>query len=57
MQTEPYPQTNQEDIDAYVEQLSPLEKIAMNIAKEELKSSFCIEKSIGFMQWLAKRQE
>ena len=57
MQTEPYPQTNPEDIDAYIEQLSPLEKIAMSIAQEELKSSFCIEKSIGFMQWLAKQKQ
>ena len=56
MQTAPYPETNPAIIDKYLAQLSHLEKVAMQIAKEELKSSFCIEKSIGFMQWLAKQQ-
>lgn len=33
-------------IKEYIEQMTPLEKIAYEIAKTQLKSSFCIEKSI-----------
>ena len=32
----------------YIEQMSPLQKVAYEIAKVQLKSSFCIEKSIGY---------
>ena len=32
----------------YIEKLNPLEKIAYDIAVSRLKSSFDIEKSIGF---------
>ena len=55
MQTAPYPETDPAMIEKYFAQLSHLEKVAMQIAKEELKSSFCVEKSIGFMQWMAKQ--
>jgi len=35
----------------YVNQLDELEKIALDVAKEQLESSFSIEKSIGFLKW------
>ena len=31
-----------------------LEKIALEIAKNQLESSFNIEKSIGFLEWKSK---
>ena len=36
----------------YIDQLSPLEKVAYEIAKKHLKSSFCINKSIGYLEKL-----
>ena len=36
------------DIDAYIDNFNPLEKIAYEIAKTRLKTSFDIEKSIGY---------
>ncbi len=35
----------------YIEQLSPQELLALEIAKDHLKSSFVIEKTIGFIKW------
>jgi hypothetical protein len=35
-------------IEKYIESLNPLEKIAYEIARSRLKTSFDIEKSIGF---------
>jgi hypothetical protein len=37
----------------YLEQLSPAEKKALQIAQEHLKSSFHIERSNGFQEWFA----
>ena len=39
-------------IQKYIKQLSEVEKIAMQIAIENLKTSFDIEKSLGFRDWL-----
>jgi len=36
----------------YIEQISPQEKLVLKIAIEHLESSFDIEKSIGFKEWL-----
>ena len=36
----------------YIEQMSPQEKLVLKIATEHLESSFDIEKSIGFKEWL-----
>ena len=51
-QTDQTDQTDQNDSDLkikeYIESLIPLEKIAYEIAKARLKTSFDIEKSIGF---------
>jgi hypothetical protein len=38
-------------IKEYIEQMTPLQKIAYEISKKQLKSSFCIERSIGFIKY------
>ena len=38
-------------INKYIESLNEKEQIAINIAKDHLKSSFNIEKSIGFIKF------
>lgn len=38
-------------ISEYINQLDEFEKIALKVAKEQLESSFSIEKSIGFLTW------
>ena len=39
-------------IQEYVLTLNEREKKVMNIAKEHLQSSFCIERSVGFVKWM-----
>lgn len=39
-------------VEQYIEQLTPSEKIVYVIAQKQLESSFCIEKSIGFLQYV-----
>ena len=41
----------EELITKYINSLNPIEKEALNIAKEQLESSFCLEKSIGFLEF------
>jgi hypothetical protein len=41
---------------AYLAQLSPLERIAVDIARSHLESSFSLVKSIGFQNWLKTRK-
>ena len=43
--------------DEYLAQLSEKEKLAYEIAKLHLKSSFSLERSIGFIEWLKKKEE
>jgi hypothetical protein len=43
-------------LSTYIASLSELEKIAMEIAKEDLGTSFNIEKSVGFIAWLKKNK-
>ena len=43
--------TIEEKIEQYISQLNNQEKIVLKIATEHLKSSFDIEKSIGFKNW------
>lgn len=38
-------------IKEYINQLNPLQQIAYEIAKKQLKSSFTIDTSIGFIQY------
>ena len=40
----------------YVEQLSEIERIVLDIAKDQLETSFCLEKSIGFIDWCKKNK-
>lgn len=40
----------------YIKYLSKMEKIALEIAKQDLGSSFNIEKSIGYLSWLKKNK-
>ena len=42
-------------IKEYIDQLSQDEKIVLDIAKKQLKSSFSIEKSIGFLSWIKNK--
>ena len=44
----------QREIQEYLEQLSIIDKIIIEKAKEVLGSSFNIEKSIGFIEWKKK---
>ena len=47
------PETNHDYyIKKYKESLNQLEKQALIIAENNLETSFCIEKSIGFLQFL-----
>lgn len=39
----------------YIESLSQQEKKALEIAKKQLESSFCLEKSIGYLNYLQKK--
>tara|TARA_B110001450_G_scaffold71541_1_gene67830 strand:+ start:515 stop:664 length:150 start_codon:yes stop_codon:yes gene_type:complete len=45
----------QETVDKYLQSLNDIEKIAIKIAKEDLGSSFDIEKSIGFLNWIKEK--
>lgn len=48
-------QTPQDYISLYISQLSDKEKIVLEIAKDHLETSFCIEKSIGYLNWLKNK--
>jgi hypothetical protein len=41
-------------IEEYISQLTEVEKLAYDIAKEHLGSSFNIKRSNGFKEWLKK---
>ena len=51
----PYPRPDKEDVAAYLAAMSEHEKTAMRIAQSQLGSSFNVEKSIGFVQWLSQK--
>ena len=38
-------------IETYIAQFTPYQKIAYQIALKQLETSFCIEKSIGFLKF------
>lgn len=44
-------QTIQEQVKEYISTLNDREKMVLEIAKEHLQSSFCIERSVGFVKW------
>jgi hypothetical protein len=41
----------QQQIEAYIKQLTPIEKKVLQIATEHLETSFSLENSIGFCKW------
>lgn len=43
--------TIQELVKEYISTLNDREKMVLEIAKEHLQSSFCIERSVGFVKW------
>jgi hypothetical protein len=45
----------EEYISEYISEFTEQEIIVFNIAKEHLESSFDIEKSIGFLEWLENK--
>ena len=45
-------ETNAELVKKYIQQMTDIEKITMKIAQQNLKTSFDIEKSLGFKEWL-----
>jgi hypothetical protein len=45
----------EQKMEEYISQLSEVEKIAYEIAKEHLVSSFNIRRSNGFKEWLKKK--
>tara|TARA_B110000858_G_C17492238_1_gene332129 strand:- start:146 stop:307 length:162 start_codon:yes stop_codon:yes gene_type:complete len=45
-----------EVIQAYIDSFDEFEKIAYEIAKEHLESSFDIIKSVGFLKWIKKNK-
>ena len=47
----------EELINKYIQQLTEQEQLVLEIAKNHLKSSFDIKKSIGFMEWKNKLGE
>jgi len=47
----------QAQIDAYIKQLTPMEKKVLQIAREHLETSFSLENSIGFIKWQAAQQQ
>ena len=50
------PSKKNSNVTKYIKQLSLMEKKALEIAKEDLGSSFNIEKSIGYLSWLKKNK-
>jgi hypothetical protein len=42
-------------IEKYLDSLNEQEVLILNLAKRHLKTSFDIEKSIGFIEWLKKQ--
>jgi hypothetical protein len=42
-------------LDEYIESMTDMEKIVMEIARDHLESSFCLEKSVGFISWYREK--
>jgi len=43
-------------IESYLHSLSAIELKALEIAKTQLQSSFSVEKSIGYIEWVKKQE-
>jgi len=44
-----------EQLKAYISQLSPMEQTVLQIASSHLETSFSLVKSIGFQEWQAEQ--
>ena len=44
-------------IERYINSLTTIERLVLEMAKRHLESSFCIEKSIGFIAWMKLNRE
>lgn len=42
-------------LDEYIASMTDMEKMVMEIAREHLESSFCLEKSVGFISWYREK--
>ena len=42
-------------IEEYISAMTEQERLVLKIAAEHLESSFSIERSIGYLEWLSKR--
>jgi hypothetical protein len=51
-QIQKHKKEQEQKISLYIDQLTEQQKIVLNIAKEHLATSFCIEKSLGYLNWL-----
>jgi hypothetical protein len=47
----------QQLLDAYIASLSPLAKKGLEIAQDHLETSFSLEKSIGFMEFVKSQNK
>ena len=48
--------TNSEIVEIYMDQLEPIQRKALDIAKNHLGTSFNISKSNGFVEWKKKNK-
>jgi len=46
-----------EELTQYVEQLNAQERIVYELAQRQLGTSFCLEQSVGFLEWQKKRAQ
>lgn len=49
--------TIDELIEQYISEMTDMEKLVMEIARDHLESSFCIEHSVGFVTWLREKNK
>ena len=49
------PEPNQDPSAAYLASLNNSDRVVLAIAKDHLGTSFCMEKSVGFVEFLASR--
>jgi hypothetical protein len=49
------PEPNQDPTAAYLASLNNSDRVVLAIAKDHLGTSFCMEKSVGFVEFLASR--
>ena len=44
-------------IQQYIDEMTIMEKLVMEIARDHLESSFSIENSVGFVTWLREKNK